>query len=155
MGRIGKVVRLDNDIAIISLMMNDSCGECNSCSHGSNDSVHDIEAINNVGAVVGDKVEFDMEITSLLKAAFIAYTIPLITMVGSIALSIFFLKSNGYEKNVELYATIIGFTVLFLTLLSIRLFDKKIRDSKKFMPNIIKIVEKYNKEVFIDDYKKM
>lgn len=155
MGRIGKIVKIDNDIAIISLTMNDSCGECNSCSHGSNDSVHDIEAINNVGAAMGDKVEFDMEIPSLLKAAFIAYTIPLITMVGSIALSVFLLKNNGYEKNVELYATIIGFVVLVLTLLSIRLFDNKIKDSKKFMPNIIKVIERCNKEVYINDYKKM
>jgi|LGVE01.1.fsa_nt_gb sigma-E factor negative regulatory protein RseC len=150
MGRIGKIINLNDDVAVVSMQANDGCGDCDACSHGSNDSVQVMDAINNVGAKLGDTVEFDMEIPSLLSAAFIAYVIPLITMVGSIALSIFIFKNNGYTKNAELYASIIGFVTLFLTLLVIRLFDGKMKESKRFMAKINRVVIKSNQEVFLN-----
>jgi len=150
MGRIGKIVKMNEDVAVISIKANDGCGDCDACSHGSNDSVQVLDAINKIGAMMGDTVEFDMEISSLLGAAFIAYVIPLITMVGSIALSISIFKNTGYAQNAELYASIIGFGTLFLTLLVIRLFDDKMKESKRFMAKINRVVIKSNQEVFLN-----
>ncbi|MEA3422630.1 MAG: SoxR reducing system RseC family protein [Bacillota bacterium] len=150
MGRIGKIINLNDDVAVVSMHANDGCGDCNACSLGADDSVQIMDAVNNIGAKLGDTVEFDMEIPSLLSAAFIAYVIPLITMVGSIALSIFILKNNGYIKNAELYASIIGFVTLFLTLLVIRLFDDKMKKSKRFIAKINRVVIKSNQEVFLN-----
>ena len=150
MGRIGKVVKSKNDVAVVSMRANNGCGDCNACGNGANDSEQLIDAINDIGAMIGDTVEFDMEIPSLLGAAFIAYTIPLITMVGSIALSIFIFKKNGLTENIELYASIIGFVALFLTLVVIRLFDGKMKKSKRFMAKINRVVIKFNQEVFLN-----
>ncbi|MCD6434863.1 MAG: SoxR reducing system RseC family protein [Clostridiales bacterium] len=153
MAKIGKVVKLEYDVAVISMKANAGCGDCNACALGSDDSDQVIDAINNIGALIGDTVEFDMEISSLLGAAFIAYIIPFITMVGSITLSIYFKKQINFNGNIELNALIIGFVTLLLTLVVIRLFDGKMKKSKRFMAKINKVVIKSNQEVFLNDRK--
>ncbi|MBN2260835.1 MAG: SoxR reducing system RseC family protein [Clostridiales bacterium] len=150
MPMMGKIININDDIAEISMQANAACGDCNACSHGTNDSKHNVEAINSIDAKLGDTVEFDLEVPSMLGAAFIAYTIPLITMVGSIAISLFIFKNMGNDFNGELYASLIGFTTLILTLGIIKLFDKKMKDSKRFMAKITKVVINSNQEVFFN-----
>ncbi|OPL07968.1 MAG: hypothetical protein AVO33_02505 [delta proteobacterium ML8_F1] len=150
MGRIGQVIEIQGDIAFVAMRANAQCGDCNACSMGQNDDTQTIEALNEVNAHVGDLVEFDMEIPSLLSAAFIAYTIPLITMVGSIALSHYGLKALGIESNRDFYSAMTGFLVLFITLKVIRKFDSRMKESRKFMAKISRIEELSNQEVCVN-----
>lgn len=155
MARVGKIVGMQEDLALISVRANEACDGCEACGHGTNDSEQHLEALNSVGADVGDTVEFDMEISSLLSAAFIAYTIPLLTMVGGIYLSLILFRSWGMEGLSELFATLVGFVTLFLTYVIIRKWDPKMRESKRFSAVITRIVIKSNQEVFLNVEKKM
>jgi sigma-E factor negative regulatory protein RseC len=148
MPRVGKIIEMHEDVALISMKANDGCDGCEACSHGANDAEQELEAINKLGAELGDTVEFDMEIPSLLSAAFIAYTVPLLTMVGSIMISVYSFRAIGMDKYSELLASIIGFTTLFLTYVVIRKFDTRMKESKRFLAVITRIVIKSKQEVF-------
>jgi sigma-E factor negative regulatory protein RseC len=150
MGRLGQVLETREGIALIAMRANAQCGDCNACAMGQNDETQTIEAINDVDARAGDMVEFDMAVPSLLKAAFIAYTIPLITMVGGIALTNYGLKAAGMTGNPDFLSAAAGFVVLFITLVVIRKFDGRMKNSRKFMAKIDRITEPSNQEVCIN-----
>ena len=155
MARVGKIIDINDGVAWIAMAANEACDGCEACGHGSNDTEQKIEALNELDAEVGDTVEFDMTIPSLLGAAFIAYTVPLLTMVLSIFLTIVILKGLGFGNNAELIASLIGFFTLFMTYVVIRKFDPRMRDSKRFMATITRIVIKSKQEVFLNVEQKM
>lgn len=155
MARVGKVVLVQDGVARISVRANESCDGCEACGHGSNDSIQFVEAMNTIDAEEGDTVEFDMEIPSLLSAAFIAYTVPLLTMVGAIFVTLKLMQASGQALNAELTASLVGFATLFVTYVVIRKFDPRMRQSRRFLAVIHRIVIKSNQEVFLNVEKKM
>lgn len=148
MPRVGKIAKVHDGLAMIRFKANEACEGCEACGHGADDSEKELEAINNLGAEVGDTVEFDMEVPSLLSAAFIAYTIPMLVMLGTILISFFIFRSMGTVEHGDLYSIAIGFVALFLTYMVIRKFDPKFKASKRYFAVITRIVIKEDQEVF-------
>jgi positive regulator of sigma E activity len=66
---------------------------------------------------------------------FIIYTIPLIVFITAIALSVSYLKAHGVA-NFELYGLLIGFIVLAITYIVMRLTIER-KSSKE--PSILKM----------------
>ena len=58
-----------------------SCSSRHSCSQDSQGKEREVEAINLVGAQVGDRIQISIESGSLLKATFLLYIFPVICML--------------------------------------------------------------------------
>jgi sigma-E factor negative regulatory protein RseC len=58
-----------------------SCSSRHSCSQDSQGKEREVEAINLVGAEVGDRIQISIETGSLLKATFLLYVFPVICML--------------------------------------------------------------------------
>lgn len=149
------IVRLkENDFVYISQLADPGCGDCTACSKGTVDGKF-IKAFNDMNARVGDTVEFDMETKNIILAATLAYGLPLFMMVGSIVISNKAFVNMGLGDAAELYAILIGFATVALTYVSINLFERKIKDNKRFIAKIVKVSEKPKQEVFLNVKKDM
>ncbi|QZY57042.1 SoxR reducing system RseC family protein [Crassaminicella profunda] len=100
-----------------------------------------IVVFNKVAAQVGDKVEVNLETQNVLKAAFIAYVIPLIALIIGVGGGSFLLKKIGVVEHLEMYAMIIGFLLTAITYMTIRLHEGSFKKNKQYMPSISKIVQ--------------
>jgi sigma-E factor negative regulatory protein RseC len=58
-----------------------SCSSRHSCSQDGQGKEREVEAINLVGAEVGDRIQISIETGSLLKATFLLYVFPVICML--------------------------------------------------------------------------
>lgn len=76
------IVKKAGEQAEVAVIRESACGEnCANCKAGCTPSETVIFAENQLGAEVGDKVVLEMQDKNALKAAFIAYIIPLIALI--------------------------------------------------------------------------
>ncbi|MBP9044630.1 MAG: SoxR reducing system RseC family protein, partial [Spirochaetes bacterium] len=109
----------------------DNCGQCN--------TVHvELYAVNKVNAKIGQKVRFVMPDDNMLKIAFMAFIVPMISLILGIYLG------NSAASSLALNTTAGSFigAILFLalSLLFVYNYDKNFKNNKKNFPHIIDIV---------------
>lgn len=131
---------LDNNNAMVLVKRHYSCEGCNACKMGTEEKTLEIEAINRINATIGEVVAVDMEHQNVLKAAFIIYALPLITLILGISLSMKVLGQMGIN-NSELFSALIGFVFMGITFLLIRQNDSKFRSTDEYIPVITEIIE--------------
>ncbi len=133
MDRVGRVVELiDQSTAKVLMQKHTDCGKCGACGLGRDMDITTL-ADNNVAANVGDMVEMTMETKNILSAAFIMYTIPLITLLLGI-----FIGSKVFASNTEGLSLILGFAFLVITYFLIKKNEKKY--IKKYKAVITKVI---------------
>lgn len=79
------VVEVTPEKTIVQTRAHSECSSCGACS-GGNAIVYD--AVNPIHAKVGDEVEIEVEKINILKASFIIFVIPLLTISVAIGLGI-------------------------------------------------------------------
>lgn len=124
----------------ISVKRNSACASCGACKMSCDSRGLTLLADNEIGAKVGDQVEVDMETPNVLGAAFIIYTIPLVALVAGVLLGNQILKMVGYAGNLEMGSILVGFLFLAVSFLGIKVCEPKFRDSKKYDPKIVSII---------------
>ncbi|MBF4710768.1 SoxR reducing system RseC family protein, partial [Clostridioides difficile] len=93
-----------------------------------------------IGAKVGDHVEVSMDNMNVLKAAVMAYIIPLIALlVGTIG-TYYILGAIGMTTGVEAISGLVGICLTIICYLYLKKNDKKFRDSREFIPVITRIL---------------
>jgi sigma-E factor negative regulatory protein RseC len=142
MDRVGQVVALtpQEGFAIVQMRRHAACGDCGACQLGEENLDLQIEALNHASAKVGDWVVIELGHQSVMKAAFIAYTIPLMVLVASISLGIL-VFSQFFEKDLaELLAFGLGVVLTGICYVVIRQFDQRFKKEGKFQSIIARVV---------------
>ncbi|SES73254.1 positive regulator of sigma(E), RseC/MucC [Natronincola peptidivorans] len=139
MRQCGVVTETNNKTAKVIIQRHSSCGSCNACKMGQENMKIEIDAINEINAKVGQRVEVDMEGRNVLTAAFIIYVIPLAALIVGILVSSAILPNIGIENNTEIYIALIGFVFMALSFIGIRKRENRLRENKKFVPIITEI----------------
>jgi sigma-E factor negative regulatory protein RseC len=136
MEKIGYVIGEKEGKVIVDLKRTGSCGDkCASCkSHCEIPSIQ-VEIDNLLNAKSGDFVEVVLKPQQLIRTSFIIYTIPLIMFILGMTLSILLMKSAGVV-NYELFGILIGFVILALTFVFMRIVMER---REKERPSILKI----------------
>ena len=135
MNREGIVIKKNIDDTIeVGLVKHTAWGDCGACQYGVENLESTITVENEVGASVSDKIEITLGDQNVLGAAFIAYVIPLLVLIGTIAITV---KITGNE----IMAFILGAALTALTFIIIKSKDGKFRDSKKYLAKAVSIVE--------------
>lgn len=144
MQQMGQVIRLQNgkeSLAVVQISRPTACGSCGACQVGEESLEVQVSCLNEAGAKVGDWVSLEMGFGNVIKAAFIAYTIPLILLVVGILVGYQFFGLFLDENLRELAA--FGFALLLTGIgyLGIRSWDQKQRQNKSYQSVITKIFD--------------
>lgn len=124
MEQIGKIEKIENNIAIISVKRVSSCGDnCAHCKSSCGEKTVKISAeINNeFNLQEGDFVEIKSENNVLLKHMIMMFIMPLCLMLCVIFITNFILKNS----NKDLISIICGILSLFVSFFILKWYDKK------------------------------
>jgi sigma-E factor negative regulatory protein RseC len=119
-------------------------GACKSCSARS--SCHslgggeemEVEAINKAGAQIGQKVVLGFDTSPLLKATFLLYMLPILTMM--IGAFIGQQLAPNLNLDTSFLSAVFGFLFFGLTLVFVRSKGNKMAKKDEYRPKIIRII---------------
>jgi sigma-E factor negative regulatory protein RseC len=134
MAESGQVVEIKEQLVVVRLERKEACASCKACVAGIEAKDMFIEAENLCDAKIGDWVNISLEQSSFLKAVFIVYTIPLIALL--VGLGIGYLIFNN-----ELGTVIVGFSLLAISFLTLKMNEKHFSKGK-YRPIAQEIVDK-------------
>lgn len=150
MNQHGYIVEIvDSVTAKLKLKRHSACASCGKCATTSEEKDIIVEVDNTIGAKVGDRVEVNMESVNVLKAAFIAYTIPLVALLLGTVGTFYFLKVTSITKNIEIISGLVGLIFTFTSFLILKKNDKKFRDSKEYIPIVTRIIVSSESEIIL------
>lgn len=146
MNRIGQIVKLTSkdNYAIVQMQRHSACGDCGACQMGEENQNVQVEVQNAVGGTVGDWVVVELSHQSVIKAAFIAYTIPLLVLVVSIIAGINLFGLFFDKEIAEIYAFILGVLLTGVCYAVIRRFDQRFKSEGRFQSMITRIIDQDN-----------
>ena len=127
---------VDDRTAKLKMQRHSACAACGKCATTNSAESKEIlvEVDNTIGAKVGDHVEVSMDNMNVLKAAVMAYIIPLIALlVGTIG-TYYILGAIGMTTG------LVGICLTIICYLYLKKNDKKFRDSREFIPVITRIL---------------
>ncbi|AHM56282.1 hypothetical protein EAL2_c09830 [Peptoclostridium acidaminophilum DSM 3953] len=137
----GIVVEKSADKAIVSIVRHSACAGCGACGMASESSKVKIEAINTVDANVGELVSIDMKNPDVLKAAFIAYGIPLLVLIAGVLSASAALSTLGYKGDSEVAAGMVSLLLTGAAYLIIRKNEDKIGKLIGYNPAITEVLK--------------
>ncbi|MCT4507551.1 MAG: SoxR reducing system RseC family protein [Tepidibacter sp.] len=142
MRQTGVVISTNENIAILKMQRHSACASCGGCGMGKEESKEmQIEAVNRIGATEGNFVEVDVSTPNVLKAAAIAYVIPLIVLFVGIVISSKVLTAINYSSNIETMSAIIGTLLMGIVFMIIKKNEPKFKKSEEYTPVITSIVD--------------
>ena len=148
MNQQGYIVEIvDSVTAKLKLKRHSACASCGKCATTSEEKDIIVEVDNTIGSKVGDRVEVNMETVNVLKAALIAYTIPLVALLLGTVGTFYGLKALNITSNVELISGGVGLIFTLISFLILKKNDKKFRDSKEYIPIVTRIIVSSGSEI--------
>lgn len=139
MKEVGRVQQARDRTALVVFAENPGCTGCAMKCHAGSGG-REVEAINEVGAAVGDTVEVVFEEKAVLKGSFIVYLIPVIAMLAGYFI-FEFLASVLFKGTGEALAVIGSLIFLILSFIILRqLFKSGVISEKQFIPVISRVV---------------
>jgi Positive regulator of sigma E activity len=131
----GVVIETSENIAKVKSNRHGDCKNCGACP-GDNATVLDVQ--NPLGAKPGQRVVFEIKEENMLKAAFVVYILPIISIfLGSICGTWLAAKFGQPEKIFQIGGAIIAF---ILSVLYVKVFDRATSRNNKVKPIITRIL---------------
>jgi sigma-E factor negative regulatory protein RseC len=97
----------------------------------------EVEAINDVGARVGDQILLSIKSATVLKVSFLLYIFPILLMlvgavIGQNVAPIFSLNPSGLSAA-------LGITCFIISFILIRFTGTRLAEKKEYRPHIVRI----------------
>lgn len=142
MNQKGFIIEIvDNKTAKMVMQRHSACASCGKCAKLSSETQDlVVEVDNQVGAKVGDHVEVSMESVNVLKATMLAYLFPLVGLLLGTTITYYVLTAIKYSGQVELISGVVGLVCTALIYLYLRMNDKKFRDSRQYIPVVVRVI---------------
>lgn len=112
----GIVLKSENGVAEVGLSESDACKECSAklfCSPSENKS-KTITALDPYGVEVGDRVTISVSGQTVLKATILLYGIPLLILVGIIAIGLELFNSSSLPELYSFLLAVSGMGIYYL-----------------------------------------
>lgn len=151
----GNIVELKGkEVAVVLCQKSSFCKNCasmESCQVGDDNRSKLVEALNTLGADVGDRVKLVVSSKNFLQSSFLLYIVPLIALVigGGLGHWLGGVMERGPDAN--LLAAILGTAFLVGSFFVIRVGSRAI-PKESYMPRIVEVVPE--DDVFAGDLKK-
>jgi len=98
----------------------------------------EVNAINEAGAMKGDRIVLSFETSSLLKATFLLYVFPILLLIIGAAIGQEI--APKFDFNPSGFSAIMGFIFFFAALLIIKTAANRLAGKNEYRPKIIKIL---------------
>lgn len=132
---IGYVVEVNEEVTKIKIGRHSECKNCGACP-GNNNLI--VSVNNPIGAKVGEKVCVEMPQDNIVPSVYIVYIQPLLLVfIGAI---IGYLLSVYTHKSATPFEVIFGCIFFIISLIFIKIVDKKAERKNSNLPTIIKII---------------
>ncbi len=141
MAEQGKVFEVKNGLAKVTMQRHEACKDCHACDIGKSEEMI-LNAKPLCDVKVGDNVEIFLENKDFLKATFIMYGIPLITLVAGFIVGYYggeFLGFNG-----DLIGFVLGIALVGITYSWIKSKEEKWKKGN-YQPVITKVLSREEK----------
>lgn len=115
----------------------ESCASRESC-HTGGDTTQQVEAINDAGARVGDRIQLSVGSGALLKATFLLYMFPVLCMLAGGILGSWI--APVFEANPSAVAAIAALLCLGMSLLIVRAAGEHLGAKEAYRPRIVRII---------------
>lgn len=137
----GVVIEINAGNALVTTTKTSACKGCaakSSCNAMGGGKEMKVEAINLVGAQIGQNVVISFETTPLLKATFMLYMFPIIVLL----IGAFTGQKLGFilNFNPSLCSAFTGFFFFGVSILFVRLQGNKMAKKAEYHPKIIRII---------------
>lgn len=139
------VEKIIGDIALIRVQRTEACagcavrGMCHALGTQTEDMV--VEALNEAGAEAGDVVMVAVPSRSLMKSTLVVYIIPLVALITGL-----FLGMKGASilelKNPPLWGFMGSLSLMALSFIFARWFDRKASKNPEFTPRVVQVIER-------------
>lgn len=144
MNEVGVVKEISGNKAIVSVQRQSAC---DSCPGGSVcklvDSEAQIEAINEIGADIGDTVQVNFKPHTYLKGTILVYGIPAIMLIIGAIVGKEFLSKIFIKNDPDLLSAICGFGLFILSIFFMKAISKRLEKKKEYIPVIDSIISSH------------
>lgn len=127
---------LGDKLAQVEFEAGAACAKCKACCHLVETGKMVVEARNEIGAKVGDKVEVHIPEKQVLTSAFLVYIFPLICLIGGYFLGIYLSRTLNIFVDSEILGIGVGFVGMVVAFWGMGAYDKIIAKKK----SLVKIV---------------
>jgi len=137
----GIVIRTDSQEAWVKTVKSSSCEGCSArgaCHSQGGSGDMEVNAINQAGAKVGDRIVLSFETSSLLKATFLLYVFPILLLIVGAAIGQE--AAPYFHVNPSGFSAIIGFSFFFAAVAVIKVKANKMAKKDEYRPKIIKVL---------------
>jgi sigma-E factor negative regulatory protein RseC len=137
----GVVIKADAQTAWIKTTKTGACSECSaksSCHTMGGGKDMEVKAINDIGAVIGDRVVIGFETSSLLKASFLIYIFPVLGLIVGAAVGQEMAPMIGL--NGAAASPLAGLLFFSLAFLIIRRKGNQLAKQNQYRPKVIRIL---------------
>lgn len=136
MKQIGKIISIDGSYATLLVAKTSMCGEnCGACKGGCKPGTQKVLARidDTPNASIGDMAVLELDDKKVLKMACAVYLLPIAAMFLAYFVAYYFTKS-------EPICLISALSAAILVMFSAKLFDIKLKNSKKYEIRITKVL---------------
>jgi sigma-E factor negative regulatory protein RseC len=130
MQETGTIISIDGNNAVIQINRGEKCEGCNVC-HAFGENKMRLEAVNNIGASVGDCVNVNIEPKNVIKSSMIIFVFPLLMLLVGYFIAIQFVPP--YTEGTGILGALIALALSFVI---IKVTDKR-RNPDEMNPAII------------------
>jgi len=124
MEKIARIVSEEGNYAKIEIIRASACGEkCGSCSGGCSSTGIYVKALNEAGGKPGQMVKIELETSTVMKAAFLAYVLPLIMLVLGVLLGAYIHPRLDFNISSEALSLLFGVAFLIISYGILKVFD--------------------------------
>lgn len=137
----GIVIKTHDELARVKTTRSSSCSSCSAkstCHVNESGNAMEVDAINRAGAREGDRIMMHFETSSLMKACFLLYILPVGFMLFGAIIGHLLALKLGIGSS--LFSAASGFLLLVVSFILIRSKANRLGNDDAYKPKIIKII---------------
>ncbi|MGC2064548.1 MAG: SoxR reducing system RseC family protein [Thermodesulfovibrionales bacterium] len=139
---IGTVKSTTGMMAIVSVPKKSACQGCTAGTCKPDEQSMEIEAVNHVGAVAGQRVRVAIKSFAYMKGSMVVYGLPAVGLVLGAVLGKEVL--SGFIKGIDpdILSAVVGFAVFGIALVMVKIWSNTLGNKLESKPVIEEIVER-------------
>ena len=133
----GIITEIKEHTMMVEFERSSMCEKCGACERAHSAMRMEVERIGN--ASLGDRVEVDLPERTVVRAALVAYGIPLALLLTGLVVGSALPGALHLPGNPDLYALALGLFLAAGAFLALRLTERKRRSSGRYAPKVVKL----------------
>jgi sigma-E factor negative regulatory protein RseC len=135
----GHVRQVAEGTAVVEIQRGSACSQCHAECTCSGEETHmmRVEARDPIGVQIDQYVQLSIENTSVLRASFVVYMVPLFALISGVLVGEFLGRAFGIDNLLEI---VCGFGALGLSLIIVKVYNHMFQRDIRNQPVITKVI---------------